>query len=163
MDFTHEYKSFNWVEGPISDDHLGFVNQIAARDEQSGAHQIFLGRVRADIINNEKVQYIDYSFYEELANTIIPKILDETIEESQLRSLHIWHSLGKVNAGQVSLFISATSSHRSPIDGFMHKLVQRIKDEIPVWGKEVSASGHYSWKKCTHSHIFTHPNDKHHA
>ena len=58
-------KSF--VKGPISAEFIG--NSIAKHQTKTsiGAHNIFLGQVRADEIDGKTVAAIDYSAYEERA------------------------------------------------------------------------------------------------
>ena len=46
-----------------------------------GAHQIFLGQVRNDIIDNKEVVAIDYSAHEEMANKMFHTIRENTFDK----------------------------------------------------------------------------------
>lgn len=148
-----------WANGNIPFDRIVDMQSNYLRDECSGAIQLFLGIVRADIIEHEPVQYIEYTAYSELAEQALEQIRIETIQEFGLTYLYIEHSLGKVNAGDISLLIICSSKHRPEETGMMHQLVQRIKDEVPVWGRECTKSHEGHWKKCTHLHHRTHTHD----
>lgn len=55
-------------EGPITSDFIG--NSIYKHQTKTsiGAHNIFLGQVRADVIDNKTVAAIEYTAYEDMAN-----------------------------------------------------------------------------------------------
>jgi len=53
-----------FIEGPISSD---FIAQSISKHQSKtsiGAHNIFLGQVRADVIDDKKVVAIEYTCYE---------------------------------------------------------------------------------------------------
>jgi molybdopterin synthase catalytic subunit len=54
--------------------------------KNTGAHSIFLGQVRADIIDNKRVKQIDYSAYDELVNVEAEKLKRLSV----LSSLMFW-------------------------------------------------------------------------
>ena len=57
-----------FVQGAITPEFI--ANSIAKHQSktQIGAHDIFLGQVRADVIDGKEVKAIDYSAYEAMAN-----------------------------------------------------------------------------------------------
>ncbi|MGB1039093.1 MAG: molybdenum cofactor biosynthesis protein MoaE, partial [Bacteroidia bacterium] len=69
-----------------------------------GAHEIFLGQVRADKIGESEVVAIDYSAYEEMAINELDVIREEIFAKYELSCMHIYHSLGRVEVGQICLF-----------------------------------------------------------
>lgn len=114
-----------------------------------GAHDIFLGQVRADEIEGKKVSAIEYSAYNEMADEIFQQIRENTFEKFELSCMHIYHSLGKVNAGQISLFVFVSSSHRQQAFDACRYIVERIKKNAPVWGKEIFEDETHQWKVTT--------------
>ena len=60
-----------------------------------GAHNIFLGQVRADDIDDKVVSAIEYTAYEEMANEKFHEIREATFKKFNLTCMHIYHSLGK--------------------------------------------------------------------
>ena len=63
-----------FIEGAISAEFI--ADSIAKHQAKHsiGAHNIFLGQVRADEVNNKKVAAIEYSCYEEMAGVILGEI-----------------------------------------------------------------------------------------
>ena len=61
--------------------------------------------------------------------------------------MHIYHSLGKVAAGEICLFVFTSSAHRKAAIEACNETVERIKAELPVWGKELFADETYQLKE----------------
>ncbi len=112
-----------------------------------GAHSIFLGQVRADEIDGKTVAAIEYTTYEEMALEKMSEIREEIFSKYELTCLHVHHSLGKVKAGEISLFVFASSAHRKAAIEACSEVVEKIKKELPVWGKEIFETEGYQWKE----------------
>lgn len=112
-----------------------------------GAHSIFLGQVRNDIIGNKKVAAIDYTTYEEMALEKMHEIREDIFAKYALTCMHVYHSLGKVAAGELSLFVFTSSKHRKVAIDACEETVERIKAELPIWGKEQFEDHGYQWKE----------------
>ena len=136
-----------FVNGAVTPEFIG--NSIAKHSlkKDIGAHSIFLGQVRNDIIGSDEVSAIEYSAYPEMAEEIFRVIREDTFAKFSLRCMHIYHSLGIVYAGEISLFVFTSSAHRKDATEACSYIVERIKAEVPVWGKEIFEGGSYSWKK----------------
>ncbi|MEJ8819439.1 molybdenum cofactor biosynthesis protein MoaE [Lacibacter sp. H407] len=111
-----------------------------------GGHSIFLGQVRADVIDEKKVTAIEYTTYEELALEKMHVIREETFAKYELTCMHIHHSLGTVAAGEICLFVFTSSAHRRAAIDACNEVVERIKTELPVWGKELFEDETHQWK-----------------
>jgi molybdopterin synthase catalytic subunit len=61
--------------------------------------------------------------------------------------MHIYHSLGKVNAGEICLFVFTSSAHRKAAIDACEEVVERIKKELPIWGRELFEDDTYQWKE----------------
>ena len=142
-----ERKSKNiFVEGAISSLFIAEQIQKHSTKTNIGAHNIFLGQVRADVIDDKTVAAIDYTSYTEMALEKMHEIREAVFEKYELTCMHVYHSLGLVKAGEISLFVFTSSIHRrAAIDG-CNEVVERIKKELPVWGKEVFEDETYQWK-----------------
>lgn len=112
-----------------------------------GAHSIFLGQVRADIIEEKKVLAIDYTTYEEMALEKMHEIREAIFSKYDLTCMHVHHSLGEVAAGELCLFVFTSSKHRKIAIDACEETVERIKAELPVWGKELFEDESYQWKE----------------
>jgi molybdopterin synthase catalytic subunit len=61
--------------------------------------------------------------------------------------MHIYHSLGVVKAGEICLFVFTSSAHRKEAIDACEEVVNRIKAELPVWGKEIFENETHQWKQ----------------
>lgn len=112
-----------------------------------GGHSIFMGQVRRDEINGKFVAGIDYTAYEELALEKMHQIREDIFEKYPLKCMHVHHSLGIVQAGDICLFVFTSSAHRKPAIEACEELVERLKAELPVWGKEIFEDNSHQWKE----------------
>ena len=136
-----------FIEGEITSDFI--ANAIAKHQTKTeiGAHNIFLGQVRKDQISKQTVRAIDFSCYEEMAQKVMHTIREDTFQKFDLSCMHIYHSMGRVNVGEVCLFVFVSAPHRPHVYEATEYLVNRIKEEVPIFGKEIFEEGDYQWKK----------------
>ncbi len=136
-----------FVEGAISPEKI--ATSIAHHQVKTniGAHDIFLGQVRADEIEGKEVCAIEYSAYEEMAEQKFYEIRESTFEKFDLTCMHIYHSIGRVNAGEICLFVFTSSKHRAMAMDACRYLVEEIKSKVPIFGKECFEDDSYQWKE----------------
>ncbi len=135
-----------FVKGAVSGAFIGACIQKHSTKTGIGGHSIFLGQVRADMIDEKKVTAIEYTTYEEMALEKMTEIREAIFEKYKLECMHVYHSLGKVAAGEISLFVFTSSAHRKAAIDACSETVERIKAELPVWGKELFEDETYQWK-----------------
>lgn len=135
-----------FVQGAINPNFIG--ESIAKHQTKTniGGHSIFLGQVRADEIDGKPVAAIEYTAYEEMALEQMHKIREDIFAKYSLVCMHVYHSLGKVAAGEVCLFVFTSSKHRKVAIEACEETVERIKAELPVWGKELFLDETHQWK-----------------
>ncbi len=136
-----------FVEGAISPTFIADSIAKHASKKNIGAHSIFLGQIRNDTIGNKEVIAIDYTAYEDMALEKFHEIREDTFLKFPLKCMHIYHSLGRVNAGEISLFVFTSSVHRKEAMDACEYVVTRIKAEAPVWGKEIFEDESFVWKE----------------
>jgi molybdopterin synthase catalytic subunit len=134
-----------FVDGAISADFI--ANSIAkhATKTSIGGHNIFLGQVRADAIESKNVVAIEYTSYVDMALEKIAVIREEIFAKYPLTCMHIHHSLGTIKAGEICLFVFTSAKHRKEAIDACTECVERIKSELPIWGKELFEDS-YQWK-----------------
>lgn len=135
-----------FIEGPIPTAFIADAIQKHSQKTEIGGHSIFLGQVRNDTIEHHKVAAIEYTAYEELAYPVLQQIREEAFARFNLTCMHIYHSLGTVKAGELSLFVFTSSAHREAAMAACKWLVERIKNEVPIWGKEIFDDETSQWK-----------------
>ena len=135
-----------FIDGPIN--AVFIADAIAKHSTKTniGAHSIFLGQVRNDKINDQEVSAIEYTTYEEMAEEKMHEIREEAFSTYSIICLHIYHSLGLVKAGEINLFVFVSSMHRKDAIKACEEIVERIKKEVPVWGKEIFGNENSQWK-----------------
>jgi molybdopterin synthase catalytic subunit len=135
-----------FIEGPISTAFVGESIQKHNSKTDIGAHSIFLGQVRADMLLDKKVAAIDYTTYRDMALEKMNMIRERIFDKYELTCLHVHHSLGIITAGQICLFVFASSKHRKTAITACEDVVEQIKAELPIWGKEIFEDDSYIWK-----------------
>jgi molybdopterin synthase catalytic subunit len=136
-----------FVDGAIAPAFVG--ERIAEHREKTsiGAHSIFLGQVREDEVDGKRVAAIEYTSYEEMALEKMHEIREAAFNKYSLTCMHVYHSLGKVDAGGISLFVFTSAPHRRSAIEACEEVVERIKSELPVWGREIFTNQDYQWKE----------------
>ncbi|MEO6313540.1 MAG: molybdenum cofactor biosynthesis protein MoaE [Chitinophagaceae bacterium] len=141
----HQIKNI-FVNGAIKASFISDSIQQHSTKTAIGGHSIFLGQVRADVIDGKKVTAIAYTAYEEMANEKMHIIRESIFEKYPLTCMHVYHSLGAIAAGEICLFVFTSSAHRKAAIDACEETVERLKAELPVWGKEIMEDDTYQWK-----------------
>jgi molybdopterin synthase catalytic subunit len=138
-----------FVSGAISPEKI--AQSIANHSSKTniGGHSIFLGQVRADEKEGGQVRAIEYTAYEDMALEKAFEIREAIFAKYPLTCMHIYHSLGEVKVGEICLFVFTSSKHRKAAIDACEELVERIKKEVPVWGKELIDNENTVWKENT--------------
>ena len=136
-----------FVNGPVTSAFIADSIQKHSNKTNIGGHSIFLGQVRADVIDGKTVTEIDYTAFEEMALEKMYEIRESIFAKYDLTCMHVYHSLGKVGAGEISLFVFTSSAHRKAAIDACEETVERIKAELPVWGKELFDNETNQWKE----------------
>ncbi|MEO6230027.1 MAG: molybdenum cofactor biosynthesis protein MoaE [Ferruginibacter sp.] len=136
-----------FVQGPIASSFIGDSIQKHGTKTEIGGHSIFLGQVRADIIDGKTVSAIEYTCFEEMALQKMHEIREAIFEKYPLTCMHVYHSLGKIAAGDICLFVFTSAPHRKAAIDACEETVERLKAELPVWGKELFNNETYQWKE----------------
>jgi molybdopterin synthase catalytic subunit len=136
-----------FIEGAIPSDFIAARIGEHSHKKGIGGHSIFLGQVRSDETEGKKIVAIEYTAYPEMALEKMHTIRESVFARYPLTCMHVYHSLGRVEAGQICLFVFTSSAHRKPAIDACSETVERIKAELPVWGKELFEDAGYQWKK----------------
>jgi molybdopterin synthase catalytic subunit len=136
-----------FVEGAISSQKIASSIESHSTNTKIGAHSIFLGQVRADENEGKLVASIDYTTYQEMALEKMHEIRERIFNKYELTCMHVYHSLGKVRVGEICLFVFTSSKHRKMAIDACNELVEAIKFELPIWGKEIYEDQTIVWKE----------------
>jgi molybdopterin synthase catalytic subunit len=136
-----------FVQGPITSSFIAESIQKHSSKTNIGGHSIFLGQIRADKIEGKEVASIEYTAYEDMALEKMHSIREDIFAKYNLTCMHVYHSLGTVKIGEISLFVFTSSVHRKAAISACEETVERLKAELPVWGKELLTDNTYYWKE----------------
>jgi len=143
---SQKKKKSAFIEGAID---AAFIGESIAKHQNKtniGAHHIFLGQVRKDKVGDEKVEAIEYTAYKEMAEKEIERIREHAFEKYDLVCMHIFHSLGIVEAGEICLFVFVSAVHREVSFQASKYIVEEIKAKVPIFGKELLGDASHQWK-----------------
>lgn len=143
---TEKKKHNVFIRGAITPNFI--ADSIAKHSGKTniGGHDIFLGQVRNDLIDDKIVVAIDYSAYQEMAEEQFHEIREAAFTKYNLVCMHIYHSLGVVKAGEICLFVFVSSKHRKDAFDACRDIVEQIKAMVPIWGKEIFEDESHTWK-----------------
>ncbi|MCH8280155.1 MAG: molybdenum cofactor biosynthesis protein MoaE [Chloroflexi bacterium] len=116
------------------------------KQDTNGAVVTFLGATR-DNFEGKRVLKLEYEAFEEMALKKLEEIRQEIMAEFGIEDIAIAHRIGPVDIGEISLVVAVASPHRKEAFFACHKLVDRLKETVPIWKKEVYEDGS-RWVAC---------------
>ena len=113
-----------------------------------GAHEVFLGQVRADMAGGKRVTAIAYTVYRDMANEEMSFIREEAFARwPEMTCLHVYHSQGIVEAGGLCFMVFASAPHRRQAREAVAFVTDEVKRKLPIFGKEILEDGTHFWKR----------------
>ncbi len=103
---------------------------------KAGAIGLFIGVVRGETFQGEKVEKLKLEAYEEKTNQVLAKICDDLSEKPGIVNVQIHHLLGEFNVGDDLVYVAVAGSHRTDVFPVLREAVERYKSEAPVFKKE---------------------------
>ena len=131
---------FAIVEAPID---VGALLSSAQRPD-CGAISTFVGTTRVDENNGASVEHLEYEAYKPMADRKLEEIGAEIEERWDVREVSIVHRIGRVGPGEASVAIVVASPRRGPAFEASRYAIERIKQVVPIWKREVWSDG-YVW------------------
>ena len=137
---------FKVVDGPI--DELAL--EKAVRTDADGAVLVFRGVARK-YSRGREVVHLEYEAYPEMAEKVMAEIGDEIKTRWEVSSVAIVHRTGVLEIGQASVAIAIASPHRAEAFAAGQYAIDRLKQVVPIWKKEVWSDGS-QWIGWEHEH-----------
>jgi molybdopterin synthase catalytic subunit len=127
---------FKIVEGPI--DELALED--AVRTDADGAVLVFRGVARK-FSRGREVVHLEYEAYPEMAEKIMAEIGHEIRTRFPVSGVAIVHRTGVLEIGQASVVIAVSAPHRGEAFAASQYAIDRLKQIVPIWKKEVWSDG----------------------
>jgi molybdopterin synthase catalytic subunit len=121
---------------PLSLDRV--VDEV--RDDRAGAIATFTGTTRVESRGRDVV-HLDYEAYEGMAEDVMEEIAAELQTRYDLCGIAIHHRTGRVGIGETSVVIAVSSPHRADALAACRDAIDRLKERVPLWKKEVYVGG----------------------
>lgn len=118
-----------------------FIEHV--RRDESGAVALFLGVVRKNNLGR-LVLHLEYDAYTDMAEKKLRQVAEEVTARWPITDIAIAHRTGRVEIGETSLLVIVSSPHRHEAFEACQQAVNRIKEVVPIWKKEVWEGGE-SW------------------
>jgi molybdopterin synthase catalytic subunit len=131
---------FAVVEGGID---VGALLAEAQRPD-CGAVSTFVGTTRVDETDGNAVEYLEYEAYRPMADRKLEEIGTEIQGRWDVGHVAIVHRIGRVDPGEASVAIVVASPRRGPAFEASRYAIERIKEVVPIWKREVWSDG-YVW------------------
>lgn len=125
----------------LTDDPIDRDGLIVATHRLSdGALVLFEGIVR-NHHQGRTVKSIFYDAYRPMAEKEIGRIVGEIRAEHPEVTAAVRHRLGLLQVGETSIMIVCSSPHRAEAYEASRKLIDRIKEQVPIWKREHTDDG----------------------
>jgi len=112
----------------------------AVRQDEDGAVVTFIGVVRNEN-RGKAVLHMEYEAYPEMATEKMMEIGREIADRWGLHHVAMVHRVGRLQVGEASVVIAVASPHRQVAFEACHYAIDRLKEIVPVWKKEVYSDG----------------------
>jgi molybdopterin synthase catalytic subunit len=90
------------------------------------------------------VKYLEYEAYRPMADRKLEEIGAELEERWTVGHVSIVHRIGRVYPGEPSVVMVVASPRRGPAFEASRYAIERIKEIVPIWKREVWSDG-YVW------------------
>ena len=127
---------FDITDQPLSLDPL----VSAVTRPSSGAVASFLGVVREQT-RGRRVLYLEYEAYREMAIPKMREIADEIRGKWKVDEIAMVHRIGHLEIGEASVAIAVSAPHRHQALAACAYAIDRLKETVPIWKKEVWTDG----------------------
>ena len=109
-----------------------------------GAVVSFLGITR-DNKDGSRVLQLEFDAWLEKLSEVLHDLANQAIERFEVLSIAMAHRVGIVKANQDIVSIHVGSAHRKPAFKACEWLIDELKQQAPIWKKEVTEDGE-EWK-----------------
>jgi molybdopterin synthase catalytic subunit len=117
---------------------------IAVRSDEAGAVVLFHGVARNHSAGR-RVVALEYDAHAPLAEKKLLEVANEVRSRWPVTRVAALHRIGRLEIGETSLLVATSSPHRQEAFEASQYAVDRIKQIVPVWKKEIWEDGTGEW------------------
>ncbi len=112
----------------------------AVRGPEHGGLVTFTGMVRRHS-HGARIERLEYEAYRAMAERVMAELCDEIEAELPGVRLAVEHRVGVLGIGDVAVVIAAAAAHRAEAFTACRAMIDRLKDRVPIWKKEIGENG----------------------
>jgi molybdopterin synthase catalytic subunit len=105
-----------------------------------GGIATFTGMVRRHS-HGAAIDHLEYEAYGAMAVQEMTRLCDEIEAEIAGTRLAVEHRVGRLEIGEVAVVIAAAAPHRAEAFAACRAMIDRLKQRVPIWKKEVGDNG----------------------
>lgn len=110
-----------------------------------GAVVAFAGVVRNNSAGRATA-YLTYEAYPEMACGVLRQIADEARERWIIGRVAVHHRIGQLEIGAIAVLVVVAAPHRQEAFAAAAYIMDRIKEDVPIWKCEHWADGTHEWQ-----------------
>lgn len=151
VDVTFENTGF-FVDGAVPIAALSEVLDAWTKLPSVGAHSVFLGQVRADEYADGVVSAIEFSAHESMAERAMRDLVKRVTHAYTVKPVRVFlqHARGVLSIGEIPVIVAVAAGHRAEACGICRDVLEALKNEVPIYGKELFEGGEgHRWKVNT--------------
>jgi len=112
----------------------------AVRGEGMGGIVTFTGMVRLHS-RGTTIDHLEYEAYAPMATKVMTQLCEEIEAEIAGCRVAVEHRIGRLGIGDIAVVIAAAAPHRAEAFAACRAMIDRLKDRVPIWKKEVGVDG----------------------
>jgi len=112
----------------------------AVRGQGMGGIVTFTGMVRLHS-RGTTIDHLEYEAYAPMAIKVMTQLCEEIEAEIPGTRIAVEHRVGHLAIGDIAVAIAAAAPHRAEAFTACRAMIDRLKDRVPIWKKEISVDG----------------------
>jgi len=113
---------------------------------QRGGLATFAGSVRSASQGRE-VTHLEYEAHARMAQRMVERIAAEARSRWEILDVVVVHRTGRVELGEIAVSIAVSAAHRAPALEACRFVIDRMKQDVPIWKKETAVEGDSWWSQ----------------
>jgi len=116
----------------------------APDEDRAGAIATFTGRVRAkDAPDDRPTEHLEFERYDGVAQQRMADLRSDLEAREGVHAVRLHHRTGVVEAGEDIVFVVILAGHRGEAFSAVQDGINRLKDEVPLFKKEVTVDDEF--------------------